>query len=31
LRFLLDFKEKYGDKWTEEDIKDFVNEQLAAG
>ncbi len=31
LRFLLDFQDKYGDKWTEDDIKDFVSFTLKSG
>jgi len=31
LRYLLDFQEKYGDKWTEKDIKDFANQTLSSG
>jgi citrate synthase len=31
LRFLLDFVDKYGNKWTEHDIRDFVSETLASG
>lgn len=31
LRFLLDFVDKYGNKWTEHDIRDFVNDTLASG
>ena len=31
LRFLLDFQAKYGSKWTEHDIRDFVADTLASG
>lgn len=31
LRFLLDFTAKYGDKWNDHDIRDFVNHTIASG
>lgn len=31
LRFLFDFQEKYGNKWTDSDIRDFVQQTLKAG
>lgn len=31
LRFLLDFQDKYGDKWDEQSIKDFVQATLKSG
>lgn len=31
LRFLLDFVDKYGSRWTEHDIRDFVHDTLASG
>lgn len=31
LRFLMSFTEKYGDKWDEEDIRNFVNATLVSG
>ncbi len=31
LIFILDFQKKYGNRWNEHDIRDFVNETLASG
>jgi len=31
LSFLLDFQKKYGHKWNDDDIRDFVSETMKAG
>lgn len=31
LRYLLAFKQKYGNKWSEEDIRDYVEDTVALG
>ena len=31
MRFLLDFTDKYGDKWNDQDIRDYTNETLKSG
>ena len=31
LRFLMSFTEKYGNSWNDHDIREFVNQHLAAG
>lgn len=31
LKFLLDFQAKYGSKWNDHDIRDFVSATLASG